>query len=107
MILNNSAISNYPKKAFFLLPAFQLKIISDVLKYINQRGYILFWPIKKITFPRLWTATAGDRPVEDKHDDPGHITCRWKDKSLGKGYWYYAKIIYQAILNQGLRLNYA
>ncbi len=43
--------------------------------------------------PSLWTAVAGDRPVADKHDDPGHITWRWKDGALDKKIWYYAKIL--------------
>lgn len=43
--------------------------------------------------PNLWTAVAGDRPVADKHDDPGHITWGWKDKSLDKKIWYYGKIL--------------
>ena len=29
--------------------------------------------------PSLWAATAGDRPVPDDHDDPGHVTWGWKE----------------------------
>ena len=43
--------------------------------------------------PSLWTAVAGDRPVADAHDDPGHITWGWKDRSLDKKIWYYGKIL--------------
>jgi len=43
--------------------------------------------------PSLWAAVAGDRPVADKHDDPGHVTWRWKDNALPKKIWYYAKIL--------------
>ncbi len=43
--------------------------------------------------PSLWTAVAGDRPVADQHDDPGHITWGWKDQLLGKKVWYYARIL--------------
>ena len=43
--------------------------------------------------PSLWSAVAGDRPVADKHDDPGHITWGWKDNALGKKKWYYGKIL--------------
>ena len=46
-----------------------------------------------ILLPSLWTATAGDRPVADAHDDPGHITWGWKDGALGGNSWYYAKIL--------------
>jgi hypothetical protein len=43
--------------------------------------------------PSLWAAVAGDRPVADAHDDPGHITWGWKDRALGKKIWYYAKVL--------------
>ena len=41
----------------------------------------------------MWTGVAGNRPVADKHDDPGHITWGWKDNALDKKIWYYAKIL--------------
>ncbi len=43
--------------------------------------------------PSLWTAVAGDRPVPNEHDDPGHVTWAWKDDALPKRLWYYAKIL--------------
>ena len=43
--------------------------------------------------PSLWAGVAGDRPVANKHDDPGHITWRWKDSILGQRKWYYAKVL--------------
>lgn len=61
--------------------------------FVDERGFIYFWPIKGIEFPSLWTAVAGNRVVADKHDDPGHITWGWKDNALGKKIWYYAKIL--------------
>lgn len=43
--------------------------------------------------PSLWAAVAGDRPVPDEHDDPGHITWGWKDGMLGKQRWYYGRVL--------------
>jgi hypothetical protein len=63
------------------------------LTFVNTHGFIYFWPIKGMDLPSLWTAVAGDRPVADKHDDPGHITWGWKDDALDKKIWYYAKIL--------------
>ena len=60
---------------------------------MNERGFVYFWPIKGIELPSLWIAVAGSRVVADKHDDPGHITWRWKDNALGKKKWYYAKVL--------------
>ena len=61
--------------------------------YVNQRGFIFFWPISGITLPSLWVAAAGDRPVADAHDDPGHVSWGWKDSLLGKHAWYYGKVL--------------
>jgi hypothetical protein len=36
---------------------------------------------------------AGERPVADAHDDPGHVTWGWKDEMLAKRQWYYAKVL--------------
>jgi hypothetical protein len=66
---------------------------EQAIDYVNQRGFIFFWPISGITLPSLWVAAAGDRPVADAHDDPGHITWGWKDSLLGKHTWYYGKIL--------------
>ncbi|HUG33896.1 MAG TPA: crosslink repair DNA glycosylase YcaQ family protein, partial [Anaerolineales bacterium] len=56
-------------------------------------GFVYFWPIKGIDLPNLWTAVAGNRPVADAHDDPGHVTWGWKDGALNKKIWYYGKIL--------------
>lgn len=66
---------------------------AAAIDYVNQRGFIFFWPISGITLPSLWVAAAGDRPVADAHDDPGHVTWGWKDSLLGQHAWYYGKIV--------------
>lgn len=63
------------------------------LEFVNERGFIFLWPITNINLPSLWTSVAGNRPVADAHDDPGHITWGWKDNSLDKRIWYYAKVL--------------
>jgi len=78
----------------FRLPASkQLTSQAEALDFVNERGFVYFWPVKGIDLPSLWVAVAGDRPVADEHDDPGHKTWGWKDDSLGKKIWYYAKIL--------------
>lgn len=86
-------IKAYRQKTFRLSPDLRLKNRDEAVEFVNQRGFILFWPIKGVTFPSLWAATAGDRPVPDEHDDPGHITWDWKDSLLGSQAWYYAKVL--------------
>ncbi len=80
-------------RTFSLPPAKRLSSPSQALTFVNARGFVYFWPIKDIDLPSLWTAVAGDRPVADKHDDPGHITWGWKDDALDKKIWYYGKIL--------------
>lgn len=86
-------ISEYRSKTFAYKPGLRLKTKEDAIRYVNQRGYIFFWPITGITLPSLWGAVAGDRPVPNEHDDPGHISWDWKDSLLGKHVWYYGKIL--------------
>lgn len=80
-------------RAFGLPPAKRISSPSQALTFVNARGFVYFWPITGIDLPSLWTAVAGDRPVPNAHDDPGHVTWRWKDDALGKRIWYYAKIL--------------
>ncbi|GAB1470803.1 hypothetical protein MASR2M66_16810 [Chloroflexota bacterium] len=80
-------------QTFNLPPQKRVSSPAEALTFINKRGFIYFWPIKGIDLPSLWTAVVGDRPVADKHDDPGHITWGWKDDALNKKIWYYGKIL--------------
>ena len=74
-------------------PELRLSDLSEAIEFVNQRGFVFFWPIKGVMLPSLWVAAAGDRSVASEHDDPGHVTWGWKDELLGKGIWYYAKIL--------------
>jgi hypothetical protein len=91
--LDLKKFNSYRARTFRLPPFPRVASPKAALEYINSRGFIYFWPIKGIDLPNLWTAVAGNRVVADKHDDPGHVTWRWKDNALGKKTWYYAKIL--------------
>jgi hypothetical protein len=65
----------------------------QAVEFVNKRGFAFLYPIKGIELPSLWTATAGNRPVPDNHDDPGHITWYWKDTLLDKRVWYYGRVL--------------
>ncbi|HEX7976513.1 MAG TPA: crosslink repair DNA glycosylase YcaQ family protein [Anaerolineales bacterium] len=86
-------IQAYRSQTFRLHPGQRLHSQEEAIDFVNQRGFVYFWPINGITLPSLWAATAGDRPVADAHDDPGHVTWGWKDSLLGKRRWYYAKVL--------------
>ena len=83
----------YRRQTFRINPGAHLHTREQAVDYVNERGFIFFWPIKGCEFPSLWTAVAGDRPVADFHDDPGHVTWGWKDSLLGQKRWFYAKVL--------------
>ena len=85
------AIEDYRSKSYRRTR--RLATVDQAIKFVEERGFVFFWPIKGIEFPSLWTAVAGNRPVANEHDDPGHVTWGWKDQMLGKRKWYYAKLL--------------
>jgi hypothetical protein len=87
------ALKTYRNRSFHLLPGNRVSNPSDALDFVNERGFVFFWPISGIDLPSLWKAVAGNRNVPDNHDDPGHVTWGWKDAALPKKIWYYAKIL--------------
>ncbi len=91
--LSLERLQKYRAGTFRLLPGQRLKTRDEAVEFVNQRGFVYFWPIRGITLPNLWTAVAGERPVADAHDDPGHVTWGWKDGLLGSRQWYYAKVL--------------
>lgn len=91
--INLKKLQAHHTRTFGLPPVKRISSLSQALTFVNTRGFIYFWPIKGIDLPSLWGAVAGDRPVADKHDDPGHITWGWKDDALNKKIWYYGKIL--------------
>ncbi len=86
-------LSRQRAASYHLPPAPRIATPESALEWVNRRGFVYFWPISGVDLPSLWTAVAGDRPVADEHDDPGHVTWGWKDSALGKRQWYYAKLL--------------
>jgi hypothetical protein len=91
--LSIEKITSHRERTFRLEHGQRLASQQEAIEYVNQRGFVYFWPIKDIVLPSLWVAVAGNRPVADEHDDPGHVTWGWKDGLLGKRRWYYAKVL--------------
>ncbi|HEX9013045.1 MAG TPA: crosslink repair DNA glycosylase YcaQ family protein, partial [Anaerolineaceae bacterium] len=87
------SLQAYRQRTFRSAEGLRLRSIDEAVRFVEERGYIFFWPNRDLVFPSLWAAAAGDRPVPDEHDDPGHITWDWKDSLLGKKRWYYARVI--------------
>ena len=86
-------LQQYRQRTFRLAAESSLGSVEEALNFVNERGFVYFWPIKGVELPSLWAAVAGQRPVADEHDDPGHVTWRWKDGMLDKRQWYYGKIL--------------
>jgi len=91
--LTPARLKEYRTLTYYTHSGLQLHSVADAVAFVNQRGFIFFWPVKNVVLPSLWAAAAGDRAVPDEHDDPGHVTWDWKDSSLGKHCWYYARIL--------------
>jgi len=91
--VNQEALKKYRAHTFRTQAGTRIHSKEEAVEFVNQRGFVFFWPIKEIVLPSLWGAVAGDRPVADAHDDPGHVTWGWKDELLGQRAWYYAKVL--------------
>ncbi len=86
-------VLDYREDTYRLKPRLRLRNKEEAIAFVNERQFMFFWPVKGTELPSLWAAVAGDRPVPDAHDDPGHITWGWKDEMLGARVWYYAKVL--------------
>jgi hypothetical protein len=93
LLVSKKLLQAYRAKTYHTAPGLQIHSQKEAVEFVNKRGFVFFWPISNIYMPSLWCAAAGDRPVPNNHDDPGHITWRWKDDLIGKKKWYYAKVL--------------
>jgi hypothetical protein len=92
-MLTLERLQEYRAETYRTSDGLRVKTKEEAIAHVDDRGYVMFWPIKGIEMPSLWVAVAGDRPVGDAHDDPGHVTWGWKDSLLDARRWYYGKIL--------------
>ena len=88
-------LAAWRRETFNLAPERWLRNAEQAVAFVNQRGFVFFWPIKNTVLPSVWNATVGDRGVPNNHDDPGHVTWGWKDGMLDKRVWYYGRCIHK------------
>jgi hypothetical protein len=88
-----SRLAAYRAQTYRTAAGMSLHSLDEAVAFIDSCGLATLWPVKGIDLPSLWNAVAGDRPVADAHDDPGHITWRWKDQLLDQRRVYYAKLL--------------
>jgi hypothetical protein len=91
--LSERRVQAYRARTFRTGRGLRLRSPQQAVAFVRERGFTYFWPIQGVDLPSLWTAVAGDRPVAEFHDDPGHITWGWKDSLLGARKWHYAKLL--------------
>jgi hypothetical protein len=94
-MLTQEQLGAYRARTYRTLDALRITTKEEAIAHVDARGFVMFWPIKGIEMPSLWAAVAGDRPVADEHDDPGHVTWGWKDALLDARRWYYGKILWR------------
>jgi len=92
-MLTLDAIMAYRAATYRTRQDLRVETKEEAIEYVNARGFVMFWPIKGVVMPSLWTAVAGGRVVPNEHDDPGHVTWGWKDSLLGRRRWYYGKVL--------------
>ncbi len=86
-------VAQYRKRTYRTTASLRLHNPQDAIDFVNERGFIFFWPIKNFDLPNLWRATAGENSSSTNHDDVGDITWNWKDSLLNKRVWYYGKLV--------------
>ncbi len=91
--LSTDRLTTYRAETYHLRPDLRVLTREQAIDFVNRRGFAYFWPIQGVLLPSLWAAVAGERPVPNEHDDPGHVTWGWKDELLGARRWYYAKVL--------------
>ena len=70
-LISKDQIRAYQARTFRLTADLRLRSREEAVQFVQERGFVYFWPITGILLPNLWAAVAGDRPVADAHDDPG------------------------------------
>ena len=91
--INLKALKAYRHNTFHLLPGNRLSNPAAALDFVNERGFVFFWPIIRDRPALALDGGGGEARVPDNHDDPGHVTWGWKDAALPKKIWYYGKIL--------------
>lgn len=91
--LSSDRLAAHRAETYHLRPDLRVTTREQAIDFVNRRGFAYFWPIQGVLLPSLWAAVAGERPVPNEHDDPGHVTWGWKDELLGARRWYYAKVL--------------
>lgn len=92
-MLSLEALREYRARTYRTRSDLRITTREAAIEHVDARGFVFFWPIANVEMPSLWAAVAGDRPVPNNHDDPGHVTWEWKDATLGERRWYYGKIL--------------
>jgi len=73
----------------------RIQTIEQARDYVDAVGFCFLWPIQGIEMPSLFHAIAGRvRSVPNKHNDPDlSKSWGWKDRALGRRWWYYGKLL--------------
>ena len=92
-VISKEALASYRDKTYRYAPNLRIASAKQAVRFVDERGFVFFWPNKGIELPSLWGTVAGDRPVPNNHDDPAHVTWNWKDEMLAKKRWFYARVL--------------
>jgi len=78
----NKRLSEYRSVTCRTKPGLRITSEQQAVDFVEERGFVTFWPVQGLPTASLWSAVAGDRIVPDDHDDPAHITWEWNARHI-------------------------
>ena len=71
--VNQEALKKYRALTFRTQAGTRIHSKEEAVEFVNQRGFVFFWPIKEIVLPSLWGAVAGDRATQAGQIGRAHV----------------------------------
>ncbi|MFQ6058429.1 MAG: DNA glycosylase AlkZ-like family protein [Anaerolineae bacterium] len=95
MTLTQAQVEQLRNERYHRLPARRLRSEDDAVRFVDEVGFCLLFPVQGMELPSLWEAINGcRRPVPRHHDDYElGLTWRWKDTLPSQKRIFYGKIL--------------
>ena len=59
-IISKASLEAYRSQTFRLGRGRQLRDEDEAVRFVDERGFAYFWPIKGVDLPSLWVAVPAD-----------------------------------------------
>jgi hypothetical protein len=93
--LSRERVEHLRNERYHRLPSLRLRTEDDAVRFVDEVGFCLLFPVQRIELPSLWEAVnGGRRPVPRHHDDYElGLTWEWKDTLPSQKQVFYGKIL--------------